>query len=185
MYQEEKSKRDRWSNEIFEYAEMIFGTVIVVMLIFTFVIRPATVFGSSMYPTLKDGDRVMISKLFYTPKQGDVVVIPHPNMPDNEPALIKRVIALEGQTVDIDFESGEVRIDGVVQDEPYINELTHEPEDMTGPVTVPEGEVFVMGDNRNASSDSRCANYGTFDKDYILGRCLFRLNPFGKIRGTN
>lgn len=180
MNQEEMSKRDRQSNEVFEYAEMIFSTIVIVMLVFTFLIRPATVNGSSMYPTLKDGDRIMISKVLYTPKYGDIVVIPHPNMPEDEPALIKRVIALGGQTVDIDFETGEVKVDGVVLDEPYINELTFDEEDMTGPVTVPEGQVFVMGDNRNASTDSRSDMFGTFDEDYILGRCLFRMAPFDK-----
>lgn len=181
MSQEAMSKRDSIANEVFEYAEMIFTTIVVVILVFTFLARPAQVHGSSMVPTLKDGDRLLISKLFYEPKQGDIVVIPHPNMPPDEPALIKRVIALGGQTVDIDFETGEVTVDGVVLDEPYINELTHEQEDFEGPITVPEGEVFVLGDNRNASADSRCALYGTFDEDYILGRCILRIAPFDKI----
>lgn len=181
MSQQEVSKRDSWANEVFEYAETIFATIMVVMLVFTFILRPAQVYGSSMYPTLKDGDRILVSKLFYEPKQGDIVVIPHPNMPPDEPALVKRVIALEGQTVDIDFETGDVRVDGELLDEPYINELTHVQDDFEGPLTVPEGEVFVMGDNRNHSSDSRCALFGTFDEDYILGRCIIRIAPFDKI----
>ncbi len=180
MNYEEKAKRDHWANEAMEYAELIVGTIAVVILVFTFLVRPATVNGISMYPTLEDGDRLLISKLFYTPKQGDIVVIPHPNMTPDEPALIKRVIALGGQTVDIDFDTGEVRVDGVLLDEPYINELTHEAEDMTGPVVVPEGQVFVMGDNRNHSGDSRSSVYGTFDEDYILGKCVLRMSPFGK-----
>lgn len=181
MSQPEMNKRDRWANEVFEYAEMIFSTILIVMLIFTFIVRPATVNGSSMYPTLKDGDSLLISKLFYQPKQGDIVVIPHPNMPDDEPALVKRVIALGGQTVDIDFETGDVWVDGQLLDEPYINEPTYEQEDFEGPITVPEGEVFVMGDNRNHSSDSRNALFGTFDEDYILGRCILRVAPFDQI----
>lgn len=181
MSQQEMSKRDSWANEVFEYAEMIFATVLVVMLVFTFILRPAQVYGSSMYPTLENGDRILISKLFYQPKRGDIVVIPHPNMPEDEPALIKRVIALEGQTVDINFETGDVWVDGELLDEPYINELTHDQQDFEGPLTVPEGEVFVMGDNRNASSDSRSAMFGTFDEDYILGCCIIRIAPFDKI----
>ena len=181
MSQQEMSKRDSWANEFFEYIEMIFATIMVVTLIFTFIVRPATVHGSSMVPTLENGDKLLISKLFYEPKQGDVVVIPHPNMTPEEPALIKRVIALEGQTVDIDFENGDVFVDGVLLDEPYINEPTYEQQDFEGPLTVPKGEVFVLGDNRNHSADSRSSVYGTFDKDYILGRCIFRFGPFDKI----
>jgi len=181
MSQQEMSKRDSWANEVFEYAEMIFTTIAAVMLLFTFVIRPAEVYGSSMYPTLEGGDRLLISKLFYEPKQGDIVVIPHPNMPPDEPALIKRVIALEGQTVDIDFETGDVWVDGELLDEPYINEPTYDQQDFEGPLTVPKGEVFVLGDNRNASSDSRSAIFGTFDEDYILGRCIVRIAPFDKM----
>lgn len=178
---EQRSKRERAANEVLEYAEMILSTVLVVALFFTFVARPAVVNGSSMVPTLRDGDRLIISKLFYEPKYGDIVVIPHPNMPAEEPALIKRVIATEGQTVDIDFDSGEVWVDGVLLDEPYINEATHDREDFEGPLTVPKGEVFVMGDNRNASTDSRSAMFGTFNKEYILGRCLWRVGPLDKM----
>ena len=181
MSQQEMSKRDSWANEVFEYAEMIFTTVVAVMLIFTFVVRPAEVNGSSMYPTLEDGDRILISKLFYQPEQGDIVVIPHPNMPEDEPALIKRVIATEGQTVDIDFDEGIVYVDGVALDEPYTYEPTYLEEDFEGPITVPNGQVFVLGDNRNNSADSRDARYGTFDADYILGRCILRIGPFDKI----
>lgn len=181
MSQQDMNKRDSWANEAMEYAEMIFGTVLAVLLVFTFLVRPTQVFGSSMVPTLENGDRLLISKLFYTPKQGDVVVIPHPNMTPEEPALIKRVIALGGQTVDIDFDAGIVYVDGVALDEPYINEPTYEQQDFEGPITVPYGEVFVLGDNRNHSSDSRSAVYGTFDEDYILGRVIFRAMPFDKM----
>ncbi len=181
MSQQEMSKRDSWANEVLEYAEMIITTIAVVMVLFTFVIRSAEVFGSSMYPTLEEGERILISKLFYEPKQGDIVVVPHPNMPEGEPAIIKRVIALEGQTVDIDFETGEVWVDGELLDEPYINEPTYDEQDFEGPLTVPKGEVFVLGDNRNASTDSRSDIFGTFDKDYILGRCIVRIAPFDKI----
>lgn len=176
-----EKKETNWRNELLEYLEMILGTVGVVLMIFTFVCRPAVVKGRSMVPTLRDGEQLIISKVMYQPKRGDIVVIAHPNMDEGDPALVKRVIATEGETVDINFETGEVRVDGVLLDEPYINELTTEPEDMTGPVTVPPGEVFVMGDNRNQSGDSRSEKYGTFNKEYILGRCLFRLTPFSKI----
>ncbi len=181
MNQQDMSKRDSWANEFFEYAEMIIGTLVAAMIITTLLIRPATVNGESMEPTLQDGDYLLISKVFYEPKQGDVVVIPHPNMDEGEPALIKRVIALEGQTVDIDPETGAVSVDGEVLDEPYIAEPIKYLYDFEGPLTVPEGEVFVLGDNRNHSADSRVAQYGTFDEDYILGRCIIRIAPFDKI----
>ncbi len=181
MNQQEMNKRDSWANEFFEYAEMIFGTIAAVLIIFTLLFRPATVNGQSMEPTLQDGDSLIISKVFYEPKQGDVVVIPHPNMDEGEPALIKRVIALEGQVVDIDPITGDVSVDGEILDEPYIAEPIEDLYDFEGPLKVPAGEVFVLGDNRNHSADSRVAQYGTFDEDYILGRCVLRIAPFDKI----
>ena len=176
-----EKKEISWRSEMLEYIEMILGTICVVLLIFTFIARPAVVSGRSMVPTLHNGEQLIISKVMYQPKRGDIVVIAHPNMDEGEPALVKRVIATEGETVDIDFTTGEVRVDGVLLDEPYIDEPTLTPEDMTGPVTVPKGQVFVMGDNRNNSGDSRSAKYSTFDAEYILGRCVFRLTPFSKI----
>ena len=97
--------------------------------------------------------------------------------------IVKRVIATEGQTVDIDFSTGEVRVDGEVQDEPYINEptLTNFDDGLTYPVTVPEGCVFLMGDNRNHSSDSRYAPIGCVETDNILGKVILRIFPFSRI----
>ena len=180
MNEKKFTKRNAFVNEIIEYIESIFTLMIIVMLAFTFLVRTSQVNGSSMYPTLEDGDQLLISKLFYEPKQGDIVVVTHPNMPEDEPALIKRVIALEGQTVDIDFEKGLVFVDGEVLEEDYIAEPTYNQIDFEGPITVPKGEVFVLGDNRNNSADSRDDRYGTFDKDYILGRCITRVVPFDK-----
>ena len=94
--------------------------------------------------------------------------------------LIKRIIAVSGQTIDIDFETGEVTVDGEVLDEPYILERTHLDEGTEFPLTVPEGEVFVMGDNRNASRDSRSLSVGTVKEEYIVGRVLFRFFPFDR-----
>jgi signal peptidase I len=133
-----------------------------------------------MTNTLQDGDwLVAVQKSEY--ERGDIIIITQPNY-FNEP-LIKRVIATEGQTVDIDFTEGVVYVDGVALDEPYINAPTHEPEDFTEPVTVPEGCVFVMGDNRNRSTDSRSERVGCLDERLILGKVFLRLTPLNKFGG--
>ena len=152
------------------------------VLLFTFVIRLVEVDGTSMIPTFQHTDRVAISNLFYTPKNGDVVVLQTNTYGFD--ALIKRVIATEGQTIDIDFETGIVYVDGVALDEPYTAEPTYERLDFTGPVTVPEGYVFVMGDNRNNSTDSRHARVGMVDCRCILGKVLFLVMPAKDSSGT-
>lgn len=95
--------------------------------------------------------------------------------------MVKRVIATEGQTIEIDFDRGRVYVDGELLDEPYIAEPTHNQLDFQGPQTVPEGCVFVMGDNRNASSDSRRAQIGMVDERLIVGKVLLRVFPFDSI----
>ena len=154
----------------------------VVTLVFVFAIRLVGVDGDSMYPTLHNTDYLaLLSNVFYgEPEQGDIVVMTVPYF-ENEP-IVKRVIATEGQTVDIDFEQGIVYVDGEALDEPYINEPTYLNYDDMGqgldyPVTVPEGCVFVMGDNRNHSADSRFAPVGMVDERDILGKVLFVLLP--------
>ncbi len=115
----------------------------------------------------------------YRPTPGDVVVIVQPE--SDTPAIIKRIIAVEGQTVDINFSFGTVTVDGQVLEEDYINEPTYMKRDVDFPVTVPQGCVFVMGDNRNRSLDSRDSSIGMVDQRYILGKAVFRLFPFQKI----
>ena len=135
-----------------------------------------------MKPTLHNRDWMVISNLFYQPKQGDIVVLTKRQF--MEQPIVKRVIAVGGQTVDIDFDTGEVTVDGVVLDEPYIAEKTHRQYDVSFPAKVPENCIFVMGDNRNHSSDSRVSTLGMVDKRYILGRLLIRifpLNQFGPV----
>ncbi len=141
--------------ELYDWLQSIVLALVVCVLVFVFFGRLIDVIGTSMVPTLADGDKVIVSDVLYTPKQGDVVVFYKEAYGDN--CLVKRIIAMEGQTVDIDFENGVVYVDGEIQDEPYIAEPTHERESFEGPVTVPPGCVFVMGDNRNASTDSRYA----------------------------
>ncbi|MDD7652457.1 MAG: signal peptidase I [Candidatus Faecousia sp.] len=170
-------------------------------LIFVFVLRVVSVSGYSMYPTLVNSDYVaLLSNVIYNGsdiKDGDVVVALAPRF-DDEP-LVKRVIATAGETVDIDFEKGIVYVDGVALEEPYINEPTHKQfydRGVTFPLTVEEGHVFLMGDNRNDSSDSRLALIGQVDTRYILGKVVFIMLPgedkyqgdsrdFGRIGGVS
>ena len=119
-------------------------------------------------------------------RQIDIVVTCQPNDSASiEDTLVKRIIATEGQVVDIDFNEGVVYVDGVALDEPYTNTPTNEREGFTGPVTVPEGYVFVMGDNRNGSTDSRDSRIGLIDERQILGKVVLRVFPiqdFGFVR---
>lgn len=168
-------KSTAFQDELFDWAQNIAIILSVVVLVFIFAVRIIGVEGQSMEPTLHDGDRMIISNLFYEPEYGDIVVLRKSQFMQ-EP-IVKRVIATEGQTIDIDFASGDVIVDGVVLDEPYINDITRRQMDMKFPQTVPENCVFVMGDNRNHSSDSRVASLGMVDKRYILGRLIFRVFP--------
>ena len=186
--QQEKTEKKKSSlRETVEYAESLAVVFVVMLLIFTFIARPATVDGESMMPTLQNGERLLISNLFYEPTAGDIVVLCGEADREEGKNLIKRIIATEGQTIDIDFEVGEVYVDGQKLDEPYILEPTYLDEGTEFPLTVPEGEIFVMGDNRNGSRDSRSLTVGTVKEEYIVGRVLFRFFPFdrfGKISDT-
>lgn len=168
--------------EVYEWIQCIVVALVFCVLLFSFFVRLVDVIGSSMYPTLEDGDKIVISKLFYTPKQGDIVVFRKESF--KEEPLVKRIIAVEGQTVDIDFEKGVVYVDGTALDEPYIAELTKERLDFYGPVTVPEGCAFVMGDNRMHSTDSRDDRVGFVDMRSIMGKAyitVFPLKSFGNV----
>lgn len=166
--------------ELFDWVEAGMIAVVCVVLLFTFVVRTAGVSGVSMNPTLADRDRLLISRVMLDPSPGDIVVVTKPNS-RNEP-LIKRVVAVGGQTIDIDFMEGVVYIDGVPMDETaYVAEPTYMQADMQFPQTVPEGHVFVMGDNRNASWDSRVSEVGMVDQRYILGKVIYRLMPYDQM----
>jgi signal peptidase I len=162
-------------SDIYDWLQCIVMAIVICVLFFSFIVRLVDVVGSSMYPTLEDGDKIIVSNLFYTPKQGDIIVFRKDEY--REEPLVKRIIAVEGQTVDIDFEKGIVYVDGEALDEPYIAELTNDPEDFFGPVEVPEGCVFVMGDNRNASTDSRRSAIGMVDTRCIMGKVYFTVFP--------
>ncbi len=171
--------------ELYEWLEAIAFALSIVVILFTFVFRVVSVSGPSMNPTLLSGDRVILNSLFFTPSNGDIVVITQPNSHDNEP-LIKRVIAVEGQTIDIDAFHDTVTVDGVVLNENYIlEEEIQRAGDHEYPLTVPKGKVFVMGDNRNDSFDSRSEGLGLVDEDYIMGKAIFRIYPFERVGGLS
>lgn len=175
---DEEEKKISSSENLFEWVETLVIAFFAVILFFTFIFRLAAVNGESMLPTLVDKDRLIISYLGYTPKKGDIVIVNN-NNPSLEKVIVKRVIATEGQTVDINFESGEVKVDGNVLDEPYINSPTCLDEGGHDyPVTVPKDCVFVMGDNRMNSTDSRSSLVGFVPEDEILGKVVLRIFPF-------
>lgn len=148
------------------------------MVVYMLFFRAVVVVGDSMYDTLASGDRLLVlNNLIYTkPKQGDIIVASKDSFRNGE-CIIKRVIATEGQVVDIDFSTGTVFVDGQALDEPYIHSSTTRPEGMKFPLTVDDGCVFVMGDNRLKSMDSRDPLIGLIDEREILGKALFLLWP--------
>ena len=175
---EEPAKEEKSGREAYEWVQALVCSVLAVVVLFTFVIRLIGVDGHSMVPTLQDGDRLLVttSLLSGEYRYGDIVIIQKGTFADGDP-IVKRVIATEGQTVDIDFANGIVYVDGEALDEPYINEPTYTDEGTEFPLTVPEGSIFVMGDNRNRSDDSRNAELGTVDTRYVIGRAVFLLFP--------
>ena len=176
--------------DLYYWTQALVMVLILLILICTLVGRVIGVVGSSMVPTLHDGDMLLLQSLGYTPKQGDVVVLRKPGFPappqDTAP-IVKRVIAVGGQHVRVDYDAGAVYVDGVALDEPYILEhMTdhYSPEMNVLDVTVPQGSIYVLGDNRNHSSDSRHEALGTVDCRYVLGRVLgviWSLSDFGTV----
>ncbi len=186
----ESSRDESVKALVFDWLEVLVHAIIVVVICFSFIFRIATIDGPSMMDTLNNGERVIITELFYKPKVGDVVVISRNKensiytMTSENTPIIKRIIALEGQTVDIDFNTGVVYVDGMALEEEYTRTPTNLKYDIDFPVTVAEGCVFVLGDNRNNSldsRDSRIGEYGMVDTRYILGHAIFRILPFDKI----
>lgn len=158
------------------------GTAVAVLaaliLVFTFIGRIIVVDGISMLPTLEHGDLLLLQSIGYTPEQGDIVVLTK-EFEDADGPIVKRVIATGGQHVEIDYAAGTVTVDGEVLDEPYINGAMEKPwyESLTS-VDVPEGSIFVLGDNRNSSSDSRNVTLGAVDERYVLGKAVWVVFPF-------
>ena len=164
--------------EIFDWVQNVTFILSAIVLIFIFFLRIVGVDGESMLPTLHHKDWLITSDFLYEPEAGDIVVLAKKSFMDGK-MIVKRVIATEGQEIDIDFDRGIVYIDGVEIDEPYINDKTYRQIDMGFPAKVPEDCVFVMGDNRNHSSDSRDSSLGMVHKSNILGKVILRILPVG------
>ncbi|MBE6827594.1 MAG: signal peptidase I [Ruminococcaceae bacterium] len=162
---------------IYSWLDTLIFAIVAIAIIFTFLFRFVTVNGKSMTPTLHNGDCLSVSAIRTHYERGDIIVITQPNQL-NEP-LIKRVIAVGGDTVDINFADGTVKVNGERLNESYIAEPTNRMFDVAFPVTVPEGCVFVMGDNRNDSLDSRSTIVGMIDERYVLGKAGIRIFPLG------
>lgn len=167
-------------DELLDWLKSFSLVFVIVVLIFTFVAKTAIVNGDSMNDTLVDRDFLLLWSLFYTPEQGDIVAA---NCEGLNEVIVKRVIAVGGQEVDIDFTTGTVYVDGEALDEPYIKNLTLNDElAFTYPITVDEGYYFCMGDNRQNSKDSRHPDVGLVSREDILGKAIMRLYPFDQIR---
>ena len=175
--QKEKSEqtfKEKMLINVYDMASVLATAVVTIMIIFTFVFRVVGVVGTSMVPTLNHQDWLIVSAFDKDPAYGQVVIITQPNW--FEEPIVKRIIATENQTVDINFNKGEVYVDGVLLNEPYINNATINNEGIEFHVTVPEGHVFVLGDNRQGSTDSRSEKIGFIKEEYIMG--VAKLKPF-------
>ena len=168
---------DRLEDTVYDWARSLIAAVVGVVLLFTFLVRLIGVSGPSMQNTLYTGDRILVlNSLLCDFQPGDVVVVDAYNAPLDE-TLVKRIIAVGGQTVDIDFITGTVYVDGEALDEPYIKEPTYTADGVSFPLTLEEDEVFIMGDNRNHSTDSRSIQLGPVKEGYIQGKAVFLLFP--------
>ena len=166
------------SASILEYLHDVVYILAMLLVVFTFCMRMVIVSGSSMFSTLADGDYLLLINrpLCGELERGDIVVASMDRFKGGEP-IVKRVIATEGQTVDIDFRAGVVYVDGVALQEDYIYTPTHLSEGMEFPLVVDEGCLCLMGDNRGESRDSRAPEIGLVDRRDILGRAVFLLIP--------
>lgn len=161
--------------EVYDWIQCIIFALVFCVLLFVFAVRMVNVVGHSMVPTLEQNDKVVISNLFYHPKQGDIVVLRKQTL--MEEPIVKRIIATEGQTVDIDFDEGVVYVDGQALEEDYIREPTYLDEGLAFPITVPEGCIFLLGDNRNNSMDSRDPSLGPVDVRCVIGKAVALVFP--------
>ena len=187
MDNNENKKEKSFGKELFEWVQAIVVAVVIAMFLRTFIFTLVDVSGSSMVPTLHDRDKLFVWRLGYEPEVNDIVIfrpVGHEDTP-----YVKRVIATEGQTVDISYNNklgyAEVFVDGEKLEEDYINENIDyiHMGDGVYPCVVPNDHIFVMGDNRNNSSDSRLQSIGMVSEDSVIGEAKFRLWPFSDIGG--
>ena len=181
---EAAEKKEEKGSELFYMLQTLVAAVAAMTLLFTFVVRVNQVKGHSMDNTLQPNELMLVWHLGYTPKAGDIVIVNRPNVDILQgEAIVKRVIAVGGQTVDIDYSTSTVYVDGVALDEPYIKETMYLPGSYDMQEThfeIPEGSVFVMGDNRNNSTDSRNVWVGPVEERFVLGHAVLGLWPLSK-----
>lgn len=161
---------------VWEYLQSVALAVVLALFIITFVVQSFIVTGPSMEPTLRSGERLLINKFVYRfsePQRGDIIVF-HPQARPRED-YIKRVVGVAGETVEI--RDGNVWVDNVSLSEPYTKEETY---GQFGPVRIPRGKIFVLGDNRNNSQDSRYQEVGLVSLKSVIGKALVRYWPFGR-----
>lgn len=175
-----KKEKTTFTSMVFDIVSIVATAVVAVGLCFVCLFRTIQVSGSSMFPTLDDGEQVILQSVYTKPQSGDVVVTAQPNK-SHEDVLVKRIIATEGQTVKFERNNDgftfSVYVDDVKLDEPYIKEpMIRATVDYWKPVTVPEGYVYVMGDNRNDSADSRVDDIGMIREEYIMGKVVYSVS---------
>lgn len=174
---EVKDEKSLNGKDIYDIFQVFFQSVIIIAVLFIFVFRFSIVNGDSMNPTLHNKDWLILSSIGFQAQRGDIIVVSQPNSLNE--VLIKRIIGLPGERIDI-TEDGFVTINDQKLEEPYTAELITDLGDIVLPHTVPQGMVFVMGDNRNRSSDSRIRDVGDIDLRYVVGEAKFRIFPFGE-----
>ena len=181
-----KKKPESWDKTVLMYLHDLIYLLGALMVLSLLLVRVVVVSGTSMNRTLLDGDYLFVlsNTIYQNPEQGDVVVISKESF-DNGSPIVKRVIATEGQWVDIDFELGVVKVGDTlstmeVLEEPYVNTATVTREGVSFPLQVEEGCIFVLGDNRAVSRDSRSPEIGQIDEQEVLGKVIFLFLP-----GTN
>ena len=173
-----EEKQEQPGRGLYEWAQALVCSVLAAVVVFAFGVRVVGVSGGSMRDTLQNGDLLLVvnSLLCGDYERGDVVIAAKSSFEGGEP-IVKRVIATGGETVDVDFNYGLVYVNGEALEEPYIREDTYLSEGTEFPFTVPEGCVFLMGDNRNGSRDSRDPELGAVDERCLIGRAVFLLLP--------
>ncbi|MEE1319183.1 MAG: signal peptidase I [Ruminococcus sp.] len=171
--------KNKFANVAFDFIKTIIFVFSIVSILFTHFVRDANVVGSSMAQTLLNGDKVLLTNFNYEPKPGDIIAANAENLPEKR--IIKRVIATEGQSLEIDYDTGKVYVDGVLLDEDYTSTITRKSSnEYKFPYVIPDNCIFVMGDNRSVSLDSRDAKLGLISEDDVIGKAQFIFYPFDR-----
>ncbi len=162
---------------LFEWIDSLIVAFVIILILFVFVFKFYISVGGSMLPTINENERVFVWSLFYKPNNGDIIIIDARSVPSIQDSIIKRVIATEGQTVDIDEVTGELTVDGIPVDVPIESTVDNINGDVDFPQIVPNDSVFVLGDNRGASHDSRFSDIGMVDQNLVIGKAMFKISP--------